>query len=222
LIVHACIRTKTLNGQASSETILVAEDHSSRTSVTLLGRLRQDPKDQSAWNDLVARYEPQILKWCRCWKLKEPDARDVTQAVLLKLSGLMAKFAYDPARSFRAWLKTLAHHAWRDLVSERKRAGVGTGDTRMVEFFESLEAGDDLLRHMDEEFQRELMDQAMAIVQPRVALRTWDAFRLTALEGCSGAAAAAQLEMKVARVYVAKSEVKAMIREEIRKLEETE
>ena len=59
----------------------------------------------------------------------------------------------------------------------------------------------------------------MAIVRPRVALRTWDAFRLTALEGCSGAAAAAQLEMKVARVYVAKSEVKKMIQDEIRKLE---
>ena len=34
-----------------------------------------------------------------------------------------------------------------------------------------------------------------------------------------GAAAAAQLEMKIARVYVAKSEVKKMIREEIRNLE---
>jgi hypothetical protein len=66
------------------------------------------------------------------------------------------------------------------------------------------------------------MDQAMALVRKRVEPRTWDAFRLTALEGCSGAAVAAQLEMKIARVYVAKSEVKAMIRREIRKLEGTE
>jgi hypothetical protein len=49
--------------------------------------------------------------------------------------------------------------------------------------------------------------------------RTWDAFRLTTIEGCSGAAAAARLEMKIARVYLAKSEVKQMIRDEIRKLE---
>ena len=99
------------------------EDHSSRTSVTLLGRLRQDPKDQAAWNDFVARYQPKILQWCRGWRLQESDAQDVTQAVLLKLSGLMAKFAYDPSRSFRGWLKTLTHHAWRDLVAERKRGG---------------------------------------------------------------------------------------------------
>jgi RNA polymerase sigma factor (sigma-70 family) len=195
------------------------EDHSSRTSVTLLGRLRQDPKDQAAWNDFVARYQPQLLKWCRGWGLREPDAQDVTQAVLLKLSYLMANFAYDPSRSFRGWLKTLTHHAWRDLVFERKRAGVGSGDSRMAEFFASLQAGDDLVRHLEEEFERELVDQAMALVRPRVAPRTWDAFRLTALEGCSGAAAAAQLEMTVARVYVARSEIKKMIQDEVRKLE---
>ena len=89
-------------------------------------------------------------------------------------------------------------------------------------FFENLQAGDDLVQQLEEEFQRELMDQAMVRVRPRVAARTWDAFRLTALEGFSGAVAAAQLGMKVARVYVAKSEVKEMIRDEIRKLEGTE
>jgi hypothetical protein len=61
------------------------------------------------------------------------------------------------------------------------------------------------VQHLEEEFRRELMDQAMVRVRPRVAPRTWDAFRLTALEGCSGAAGAAQLAIKVARVYVAKS-----------------
>ena len=198
------------------------KDHPSGTSVTLLGRLRHDPKDQAAWNDFVARYQPKILQWCRGWRLQEPDAQDVTQAVLLKLSRLMATFAYDPSRSFRGWLKTLTRHAWRDLVAERKHEGVGSGDSRMREFFESLEAGDDLVRQLDDEFHRELMDQAMVLVRPRVAPRTWDAFRLTALEGCSGAAAAVQLEMKVARVYVAKSEVKEMIRREILKLEGAE
>jgi hypothetical protein len=88
----------------------------------------------------------------------------------------------------------------------------------MREFFENLEA-DDLVHQLEEQFRRELMDQAMPRVRPRVAARTWDAFRLTALEGCSGIAVAAQLELKVARVYVARSEVKKMIQEDVRKLE---
>ena len=163
----------------------MAHDDSSRTSVTLLGRLRRDPDDQAAWNDFVERYQPKILQWCRRWRLQESDAQDVTQAVLLKLNTLMATFAYDPSRSFRGWLKTLTHHAWRDLVAESKRVGLGSGGSRMEEFFDNLQAGDDLIEHLEEEFRSELMDQAMGRVRSRVAPRTWDAFRLTALEGCS-------------------------------------
>jgi RNA polymerase sigma factor (sigma-70 family) len=196
----------------------VSEAHSSRTSVTLLGRLRQDARDQAAWNDFVARYEPKILQWCRGWGLQESDARDVTQDVLLKLHGLLAKFAYDPSRSFRGWLRTLTHHAWRDLVDDRRRKGAGSGDTAMQEFFENVAVGDTLVQRLEEEYRSELLETAMEQVRSRVEPRTWDAFRLTTLEGCSGAAVADRLEMKITRVYTAKSEVKKMIRAEIRKL----
>jgi RNA polymerase sigma factor (sigma-70 family) len=197
---------------------LVPEDHVSRTSVSLLGRLRQNANDEAAWNEFVARYEPKILAWCRGWQLQESDARDVTQDVLLKLQRLLAKFAYDPSKSFRGWLRTLAHHAWRDLVDDRKRKGSGSGDTAMQSFFENLAAADSLIQRLEEEFQNELLDQAMARVRLRVEPRTWDAFRMTTLEGCSGAAVADRLAMNITRVYTAKSEVKKMIRAEVRKL----
>jgi RNA polymerase sigma factor (sigma-70 family) len=196
----------------------VPDHDSSRTSLTLLGRLRHDPKDQLAWDEFVARYEPKIVQWCLGWRLQESDARDVTQDVLLKLHGLLAKFAYDPKRSFRAWLKTLTHHAWRDMVDDRRRIGTGSGDSRMLELLQNIEAGDDLDKHLKAEFHRELMERAMGVVQTRVAARTWDAFRLTVLEECSGAEAAARLEMTVARVYTSKSQVKRLIRQEVRKL----
>jgi DNA-directed RNA polymerase specialized sigma24 family protein len=199
------------------ERIPVPANGFSRTSITLLGRLRQDPEDQAAWCEFVARYQTKILQCCGRWRLQESDAHDVAPAVLLKLSRSMATFAYDRSRSFRAWLKTLTHHAWCDLVNERKREAIGSGDTGMRELFESLEAGDDMVEQFDQEFRRELMEH-MLLVRPRVAQRTWDAFRLTTLEGCSGGAAA-RLDMKVARVYLAKSEVKKMIKDEIRKLE---
>jgi RNA polymerase sigma factor (sigma-70 family) len=200
----------------------VPDDHSSRTSVTLLGRLRHDDHDQDAWNEFVGRYEPKILQWCRGWGLQESDARDVTQDVLLKLHRLLARFAYDPSRSFRGWLRTLTHHAWRDLVDDRRRMGSGSGDTAMQDFFENVAAGDTLAQQLEEEYRSELLDQAMARVQSRVEPRTWDAFRLTALEGYSGATVADRLEMKITRVYTAKSEVKKMIRAEVRMLEKIE
>jgi RNA polymerase sigma-70 factor (ECF subfamily) len=197
----------------------MAQDDASTTSVTLLGRLHHDPSDQAAWSDFVARYGPKIFQWCRRWRLQEADAQDVAQDVLLKLHGRMATFTYEASGSFRAWLKTLTHHAWRDLVAERRRAGIGTGDTPMAALLDDLAAGEDLAGDLQEEFRRELLEQAMARVKARVPSPTWDAFRLTALEGCSGAAAAAQLRMRTAQVYLARSKVKQRLQEEVRKLE---
>jgi RNA polymerase sigma-70 factor (ECF subfamily) len=200
----------------------MAQDHPSTTSVTLLGRLRHDPKDQAAWGDFVARYGPKILGWCRRWQLQQADAQDVTQEVLLKLNHLMATFVYDPKGSFQAWLKTLTHHAWRDFVAQRRRADRGRGNSQMVAFLENPQAGADLVEDLQDEFRRELLDRAMARVQPRVASRAWDAFRLTALEGWSGSAAGAHLQMKVAQVYMARSRVTKRIEDEVRRLERLE
>jgi RNA polymerase sigma factor (sigma-70 family) len=215
---RACITMTQREKPCRAGATSVPDQQSSRTSLTLLSRLRHDPQDEVAWKEFVTRYEPKIYQWCLRWRLQESDARDVTQDVLLKLHRLLAKFAYDPSRSFRAWLKTLTHHAWRDLVDDRKRTGLGTGDSQMLELLANIQAGDDLEKHLKQEFHRELMEQAMGLVQSRVAARTWDAFRLTVLEQCSGADAATRLDMTVARVYTSKSQVKRLIREEVRKL----
>jgi RNA polymerase sigma factor (sigma-70 family) len=197
----------------------MAGDAESQTSPTLLAKLRQDPTDQAAWGRFVDHYGPRIHGWCRKWNLQDADAHDVTQAVLVKLAEKMRTFAYDPSRSFRAWLKTLAHHAWSDFLEARQRPGRGSGDDQVWDLLESVGAREDLAQRLEEAFDHEVLDQAIACIRLRVAPRTWDAFRLTALEGLSGAAAAEQLNMKVATVFVAKSEVQKMLAEEVRRLE---
>src|SRR5262245_22077598 len=103
---------------------------SSRTSPTLLERVRSAPADQQASDEFVERYGRKIYSWCRKWNLQEADAEDVTQDVLLRLAAKMRHFAYDPARSFRGWLRTLTHNAWYDFVQARqKRPGRGSGDS---------------------------------------------------------------------------------------------
>jgi RNA polymerase sigma factor (sigma-70 family) len=191
----------------------------SRTRVTLLGRLRADPTDQRTWAEFVDHYGPRIVTWCRTWDLQDADAQDVAQTVLLKLATTMRDFAYDPAKSFRAWLKTVAHHAWLDFLKARRRAGQGTGDSRTLDRLNSVEARDDLLGHLNAAFDQELLREAAARVRLRVAPQTWEAFRLTAEDGLSGAETAARVGMQAAQVYVAKRRVQAMLRDEIQKLE---
>jgi RNA polymerase sigma-70 factor (ECF subfamily) len=190
------------------------------TRVTLLARLRQDPTDQGAWDEFVERYGRHIYRWCRQWKLQDADAEDVTQDILLKLAQKLRDFAYDPARSFRGWLKTVAHHAWRDFADSPGRARAAAGDSQVWELMQTLEAREDLVGKLEEAFDLELLEAAKVRVRLRVAPHTWEAFRLAALEGMPVAEVAAAVGMQVAMVYVAKSKVQKMLQEEVRKLEE--
>ena len=189
------------------------------TRVTLLHRLRQAPDDPSAWDEFVGRYGARILDWCRRWHLQEADAQDVAQTVLLRLAVKLRSFEYDPSRSFRAWLRTLAHHAWSDLAARRRPAAAGD-DSAAWDALYSLPARDDLARRLDEVFDLELLESATARVRDRVTGPTWDAFRLTAQEGLPAAEAAARLGLPVASVFKAKSNVLKMLREELDRLEE--
>jgi RNA polymerase sigma-70 factor (ECF subfamily) len=192
----------------------------SPTSTSLLGRLGRDPGDPAAWAEFVRRYGGTIYSWCLRWDLQAADAEDVTQNVLLEVSRKMRTFTYDPSRSFRGWLKTLAHAAWCDWVEGRKRPGRGSGGSDVLEVLARVEARDDLARRLEQEYDGELLEEAAARVRLRVQARTWDAFRLLAVDGLSGAEAAARLGMNVGTVFVARSKVQRMLQEEMRKLEE--
>ncbi len=194
-------------------------DSGMQTSTTLLRRVQQGPADQAAWAEFVQRYGPCLDRWCRRWGLQEADARDVTQDVLLRLAQKLRTFVYDPARSFRAWLKTLTRHAWQDFLDARHRPGAGSGDSAVEKLLQALEAREDLARHLEEEYDRELLEEAMRRVRPRVAVNTWEAFRLLAFEGLTGAEVASRLGMQVSMTFVAKSRVQKMIQHELRQLD---
>jgi RNA polymerase sigma-70 factor (ECF subfamily) len=198
----------------------MSESAAQETRVTLLFRLRRDPGDAAAWAEFVGLYEGKILGWCRAWHLQEADARDVAQAVLLKLAVRMRDFSYDPARSFRAWLKTVTRHAWLAFREQQGRPGGGSGDSRVLEQLCSVAAGEDLLRRLEEAFDRELLEEAVRRVRLRVEPQTWEAFRLTAEEGLSGAEASARIGMRVSQVYVAKRRVQQMLQQEVQKLDQ--
>ncbi len=190
-------------------------DRDDDTSLTLLERLQKDPGDPHAWNLFVERYQPRIRTWCLSWGLQDSDADDVAQEVLVKLFAALGKFRYDPSRSFRAWLKTVTQHAWSDFIAARRK-DPGRNSDRIETIADSAEARSDLERQLEDAFDRELLEVAMHRIKNRVKDATWDAFRMTALEGLSGVDAASRLGIPVANVFVAKHRVQKMLQEEVR------
>jgi RNA polymerase sigma-70 factor (ECF subfamily) len=199
--------------------IAMVDARQPETRATLLWRLRANPTDPGAWSEFTEWYGRKIYAWCRAWGLQEADAQEVTQEVFLKLSVRLRDFHYDPSRSFRAWLKTLTHHAWQDYVARERRPGRGTSSDSAFDQLELVPAQDDLARRIEEAADEELFNEAAARVRLRVEPRTWNAFELLAREGQSGAEVATLLGMKVATVFVARSKVQRMLREEVKRLE---
>ncbi|MFO0880982.1 MAG: sigma-70 family RNA polymerase sigma factor [Gemmataceae bacterium] len=191
----------------------------SGTRLSLLGILRRDPSNQEAWGRFVDQYGPKLYAWCLRWHLQDADAQDVTQNVLLRLAEKLRDFQYDASRSFRAWLKTLTNHACADFHQSRKRQVSPAGDSEISRLLENMEARQDLLQRLETEFDRELLELAMAQVRLRVAPQTWMAFHLTAMEGLSGAEASARINMQVAQVFVARRRVQKMLQEELARLD---
>ena len=189
------------------------------TRVTLLHRINQNPADQLSWAEFVTFYGPPIRGWLTHWGLQEADAQDVAQNVLMRLTAKLPQFKYDPARSFRGWLKTLTHHAWHDFVTEAGYRTRGSGDTSVLDQLQSIEAREDLAARVEATFDKELLEMALLRAKARVANNTWLAFKLAALDGVPPQAVADQLGVRVSQVYLAKHRLQKLVQEEIRALE---
>jgi len=189
------------------------------TRITLLGRLRLSPDDAAAWSEFVELYGRAIYGWCRNWGLQQTDAEDVTQDVFVNLAVRMRNFSYDPNQSFRAWLKTVVHNQVINYLTRHRRAVQGRGGESACELLAAVEARDDLARRLHETFDQELLQIATARVQLRVDSKTWEAFHLLANEGRSGAEVAKHLGMEVGTVFVARSRVQRMLKDEVARLE---
>lgn len=196
------------------------------TSTTLLTRLR-DVADTEAWTDFVNRYSPAVFGWCRNNSLQDSDAADVTQQVLLKLVTTMQTFEYDQHRgSFRGWLKTVTANTVKDLARQWQRRHVkATGDTVTAEQLNSISdpgALDDLSDQIEAQYRHELLKEAEARVKIRVKSATWDAWHRTAVDLQKVSEVAVAVGMSVSEVYVAKSRVNKMMREEVQRMEAAE
>ena len=192
------------------------------TCVSILMALRRDPGDQSAWSAFVDCYGPQIHAWCLRWKLQDADAQDITQMVMLRLVRYLPDFAYDPSRSFRGWLRTLTAHSWSDFIGDQVRGVRGSADTVVAEMLNTVPARVDLVRHLEETYDQELLELAKADVSQRVEPHTWEAFRLTAIEGVAAEEVASQLGIRVATVYRARHVVQTMLRDVVAALDAAE
>lgn len=178
-------------------------------------RLRVAPGDIGAWTEFLEIYGPRIDVWCRRRGLQEADVQDITQNILLKLAKQFGRFEYDPSLSFRGWLNAVTNSAISDFVSARKAEVVNVEQ----EFLSTLEAREDLLQHLSDAFDLEILAEASSRVAQQVEARHWKVFTMSTRDQLSATEVSSITGDSVANVFKIKSRVQASIRTEIQKLE---
>jgi RNA polymerase sigma-70 factor (ECF subfamily) len=173
------------------------------TSDSLLHRLRR-PHDPEAWGRFVQLYTPVLHRWACRLGLQEADAADLVQDVFGLLLRKLPEFEYDPSRSFRGWLRTVLVNHWRN--RPRRHEAPLAADVPGPDPADDLDA---------DEYRRYLVGRALEIMQTDFEPRTWKACWECVRNGRPAAEVAAELEMSVAAVYIARSRVLRRLREEL-------
>ena len=185
------------------------------TRVSLLVRIRDGAGDPAAWSEFVSIYGPTVVQWCRSHGLQHDDAHDVSQEVLMRFWRYAANFRYDPARRFRGYLRRMVVASVSDWSAARRADRLGTGGHGIQELLSSIPAREGLVRRIEEAFDMELLALAMREVEPRVKPRTWQAFRLLAIDGVPAADVAVQLGITIDNAYRARSYVLRLLRRSV-------
>jgi RNA polymerase sigma-70 factor (ECF subfamily) len=191
----------------------------SETSLSLLDRLRLQP-DAESWQRLVDVYTPLIHAWLRRHGVSPADADDLTQEVMAVVVRELPGFQHNQRHgAFRSWLRTITANRLRASWRSRQRRPVATGGSDFLKMLDELEDPDsDSSRLWDQQHDQHVARRLMELVEPQFEPTTWRAFRRVVLDGVKAAVAAAELNISVNAVLLAKSRVLSRLRQEMQGL----
>jgi RNA polymerase sigma-70 factor (ECF subfamily) len=178
------------------------------TSFSLLDRLRR-PQPDGAWETFVQLYTPLLFVWARQLHRSDADAADLVQEVFAVLVRRLPEFEYDPRRSFRAWLKTVAVNKYRELA-RRAAPATQAPDGLLDEQPASADEG-----FWERDYRAHLTQRALDVMRTEFQPATWQAFWALVVEEHAGAEVAAALGLSINAVYVARSRVLRRLRQEL-------
>jgi RNA polymerase sigma-70 factor (ECF subfamily) len=180
------------------------------TSMSLLAAL-QHGENQTSWTLLLEIYRPFLLGCLRGHGTPMQDVEDLIQDVLVILVRELPQFKHSGRPgAFRAWLRGIAANRLRTYWRSRGRA-VPMDMLALAEQFDDPNSA--LSQLWDQKHDHHVLSRLLELSEDKFEPTTTKAFRRVALEGASPAEVAAELDLTVAAVYIAKSRVLRYLRE---------
>jgi RNA polymerase sigma-70 factor (ECF subfamily) len=150
------------------------------------GQRRVPPLDSDAFAVLVEEHQVAVYNLC-CRMLGDPHlAEDAAQETFLR--AFQARHRFDPARSVRTWLLSIAAHHCIDALRRRARlTWLPLGYRPLSEPGPGPEAA--LLRNEKEEEVSRLLDRLKPDERAAIVLRYWYDLSVEAIADATGASA---------------------------------
>jgi RNA polymerase sigma-70 factor (ECF subfamily) len=186
------------------------------TSVSLLERLRRQPDDAS-WQRLVDLYTPLLRGWLRRHLVPQGDVDDLVQEVMAVLVRELPQFQYDRSRgTFRGWLRAITVNRLRMFWRARQSRPLATGDSDLARKLAELEDPHSTLSQIwDREHDRHVANRLLEMIAAEFEAPTWQTFQRLVMDGAKPTAVAADLNISLNAVYLAKYRVLKRLRQEI-------
>jgi RNA polymerase sigma-70 factor (ECF subfamily) len=165
-------------------------------------------------------YWPLVYGWLRQRGLQHDDAEDIGQDVLQVLLRELPQFRYDRSRgSFRGWLRTITANRLRDFRRKCRSRPMTLSEEDAEQLLNAMEdPGSPLSRLWDLEHDRFVARRLLALIESEFEPATWQAFQRVTCDGAMPAEVAAELNMSVNAVFIAKSRVMRRLRDKMQAL----
>ncbi len=180
------------------------------TSESLLIRL-SDASDADAWSRFVQLYTPLIFFWARKTGLQPHDAADLVQDVLTIVFQKLPELKYDPAKSFRGWLRTVTLNRFRELCRKQKLKEIDGPQSALGQVADPQSAEST----WDLNYARQLVAAAMGGLKGDFAPPTWTALNQLIKTGQPAADIARETGVSVWTLYAAKARLMRKLRTEL-------
>lgn len=189
-----------------------------RTRPTLLFRLR-DWNDETSWTEFYRLYYQFVYGCARRTGLSHADAEEVAQDVFKRVAETVHEFEADPARgSFRGWLLNLTRWRVTDKIRARRpheRAASRAPEDDRTATVERLPDDDDVNAAWDAEWQRQVLDAALARLARRVPAKHFQIFDLYRRQDWPVLKVARELGVNAASVYLISHRLTKLLKAEV-------
>lgn len=178
------------------------------TRISLIVRLA-NVDDAHAWEEFVEIYQEFIYRYAIRRGCQHSDAQEFTQNVLVGIAKAICNWTPDSERAkFRTWLFRIARNQFANQIRKRTIEFDFDFDTwRTIELRCCKLTKDNFSSDDAAEYAKTKMDWALTIVREQVHCQTWDAFRMSYLEGMPIKEVAENLRLNPGQVYVSRSRV---------------